>query len=504
MMAQRLKSECSETIGRDEEWTVTEQPPLVVDLDGSLLRVDTLHESIVRQFRSPQTIWTAFRAGLRGGKAALKAAFESGAPVETELLPVNVAVLDYVTAEASSGRDVYLATGANAHLANAVAERFGVFREVFSSDGVTNLTSRSKATFLSERFGKGGFDYIGNSAADLVVWSAARNAVFSGVEPPRGRLKSVGFSNELIDQRPSMRTLWFKQIRLHQSAKNILLFLPLLAAHEFLNPSLLGRAVIGFFAFTMMASAVYLLNDALDLDVDRAHSRKRNRPMAAGWISPLNALAFGGVLAILGFGVGAILGAGFFTVLVLYALLTLSYSWTLKRITLIDVITLALLYMVRIFAGAVATSIELSFWFTGVTLFLFLSLAFVKRYSEIITHSGDSKVPGRGYRAGDQGVVMALGVSSGLAAILLLAVYIQSDAVVLLYPAASLLWLSIPAVFFWFAHVWITASRGDMHEDPVVFALRNRVSLASAFVVAVLFILASLEQSKILIDFFVA
>lgn len=501
-MAQRLKSECAETVGCDEEWTVTEQPPLVVDLDGSLLRVDTLHESIVRQFRSPQTIWTAFRAGLRGGKAALKAAFESGAPVETELLPVNVAVLDYVTAEASSGRDVYLASGANSHLANTVAERFGVFREVFSSDGVTNLTSRSKATFLSQRFGKGGFDYIGNSAADLAVWSVARNAVFAGVGRPQGRLKSVGFSNELIDQRPSMRTLWFKQIRLHQSAKNILLFLPLLAAHEFLNPSLLGRAVIGFFAFTMMASAVYLLNDALDLDVDRAHSRKRNRPMAAGWISPLIALSVGVGLSVGGFVLAALLGWGFFFVVLIYALLTLSYSWTLKRITLIDVITLALLYMIRIFAGAVATSIELSFWFTGVTLFLFLSLAFVKRYSEIRTHSGDTKIPGRGYRASDQGVVLALGVSSGIAAILLLAVYIQSNAVALLYPAAPLLWLSIPAVFYWFSYVWMTASRGEMHEDPVVFALRDRTSLIAAGVVAALFIAATLPQFEVLLQIF--
>lgn len=481
---------------------MTSEPPLVVDLDGSLLRVDTLHESIVRQLRSPATIIRAVSALRSRGKAGFKAALASGAAVEVATLPVNEAVLEYVRGQADRGRTIVLATGANTHIASAIAERFGVFDEVLSSDGVTNLTSSAKAERLEQQFGAGGFDYIGNSFADLAVWKVARNALFAGVAEPSGALTSVAFSAKLIDQAPDRRRVWLKQVRLHQSAKNVLVFLPMIAAHEFFTTGVLLRAVLAFIAFTLMASAVYLLNDTLDLEVDRAHTKKRRRPQAAGWISPLHALGVGAALSVISFIISATLGLGFFLVISIYAALTLSYSWVLKRLTLIDVITLALLYMIRIFAGAVATGIELSFWFTGVTLFLFLSLAFVKRFSEISGHAEGELIPGRGYRGSDRSVVQALGVSSGIAAILLLAVYVQSDAVALLYPAATLLWLSIPAVFFWFAHVWITASRGDMHEDPVVFALRNRTSLISAAIIAGLFIVATLPQIATLVDVF--
>lgn len=469
--------------------------PLVVDLDGSYLRVDTLHELAARKLRSPGALWSAGWAGVRSGKAAMKAALANVTELDVSALPKNVEVAAYVASQAAQGRDVFLATGADRAVADSIVRSDTHFRSAIASDGQTNMTAQRKAEALVDRFGREGFDYIGNSRADLPVWAVARNAIYAGASAPSGALASIKFSEELIDRAPSRTSVWARQLRLHQSAKNALLLLPLIAAHELLNGPLLLRAALGFVAFTAMACAVYLLNDVLDVDADRAHRKKRFRPIAAGWVSPMTALGLGALLSVLGFGTGAILGGGFLAVLLVYAAVTLSYSFALKRIAMIDVITLALLYMIRILAGAVATGIALSFWFTGVTLFLFLSLAFVKRYSELTSHKGDVVVPGRGYRSTDRGVVMSLGVSSGIAALLLLANYIQSPDVVVLYPAPETLWLSIPIVFYWFAHVWLTASRGQMHEDPVVFALKDRPSIFAGLLAAAVFLAASFEQT---------
>ena len=478
------------------------EPPLVVDLDGTLLRVDTLHELLVRQLRSPIVLIRALVAGLRGGKARLKAELARSVSLDVATLPVNQLVFDFAEVESKRGRQIVLATGADSRIAAAAKDHFRFIDSYFASDGTTNLTAERKAEKLVDEFGSRGFDYIGNAPADLEVWRHARRSILAAVGTPGRLAHQRSFDELLVEPALSSRSAWLKQIRIHQSAKNLLLFLPLIAAHQVLNLGLLALAALGFVVFTMMASAVYILNDLLDLDADRSHRKKRFRPLASGRISPLLALLVGFVLSVGALTLAATIGVRFFTIVLLYAVLTLSYSWILKRITIVDVITLALLYMIRILAGAVITRIDLSFWFVGVTLFLFLSLALVKRYAEVSAHTAHGAVPGRGYRSGDEPVILALGVGSGIAAILLLAIYIQSDAVRLIYAAPELLWLTIPIVFFWFAHLWIVAARGEMHEDPVLFALRDKASLLSGAFLALLFILATVPVSTALIGVF--
>ncbi len=379
-----------------------------------------------------------------------------------------------------------------------MAVRYPILDGVFASDGHTNLTGARKAQVLVGDFGAQGFDYLGNSAQDRAVWKMANNAYLVTSKRIDQKLPSwarnTEFSQVLREDSPPSWWSWVRELRLHQSVKNLLLFLPLIAAHEFEDFGTLLHVAAGFVVFSLMASAVYLLNDLIDLPSDRQHARKAFRPIAAGNILPMHAFLVSTVLA-----VAAIVGAfaidiRFALVLLLYAALTIIYSFWLKRVPLIDVILLALLYMIRILAGAVVASIALSFWFTSVTLFLFISLALVKRYSELNRHTAqhpDEHLPGRGYRAVDTTVVLTLGVSSGMAVLLLLAIYLQSDAVAALYPSRDLLWLVIPAMFYWIGNIWLQAGRGVVHDDPIVFALRNPASLISAILIALLFIAAS-------------
>ncbi|MEF3405210.1 UbiA family prenyltransferase [Agromyces sp. CCNWLW203] len=474
--------------------------PLVVDLDGSLLRGDTLHESVVANLRHPAAVVSAAWALAAHGKAPMKRRLAETNRLDVTLLPTNSAVVSLMKGHAEQGGLIYLATGADRSVADAVAVRFDMFDAVFASDGLANLTSQAKADMLTTTFGERGFDYVGNSPEDAAVWSRAERAYLATTEARPRVPRWAGREVELLsDPGPTRLRAWLKELRVHQSLKNTLLFLPLIAAHEFTNPTALLLTIAGFIAFTFMASSVYLLNDLLDVNLDRAHRTKRDRPIAAGWIRPMHALYASAGLAIAALVLGILIGLSFAVVLVLYAALTFSYSYWLKRITLVDVITLAMLYMIRIVAGAVVTGIALSFWFTGVTLFLFLCLAFVKRYAELHSSQG-SPVPGRGYHGDDVHTILALGVGSGLASTLLLAIYIQSPAVSLLYPAAVVLWLVIPTVFYWIGNLWIKAGRGEMHDDPVIFALRDRASLVAAAIVLALFVAASLPATADLVE----
>ncbi|QRY41712.1 UbiA family prenyltransferase [Microbacterium hominis] len=473
---------------------MTASKPLVVDLDGSLLRSDSLHESIAAHLRRPGRLWAAASAGRRG-RAAFKRALAPGTEEALADAPLNPAVYALIGDAVAVGREVVIATGADDGVARAIASRVNGVREVIASDGQTNLTGAHKADELVSRFGRGGFDYVGNAPVDAAIWDAADVAYLAtsratGV-PAWARERS--FAAVLRDPRPPSWRVWMRALRVHQSLKNLLLFLPLIASHTLTDPTLLARAIIGFVAFTLMASAVYLLNDTLDIASDRTHPRKRSRPIAAGWISPLHAVAASGALVLCAILVASLLGPGFVTILLAYAAMTTAYSFWLKRITVVDIVTLALLYMVRIVAGAVATGIALSFWFTGVTLFLFLSLALVKRYAEAHQAREEGRdIRGRGYSGDDVHAILALGAATGVSAVLLLAIYIQSDAVSTLYAAPAVLWLVIPLLFAWIAHLWITAGRGDVHDDPLVFALRDPASLVAGALVLIVFFIASL------------
>lgn len=455
------------------------EPAFCVDLDGALVRTDLLIETAFALFRqAPLSILRAPFWLLRG-KAELKRRIAAEAPFDAANLPYNEAVLERVRREAGAGRRIALATAADERLARAVAAHVGLFDDVFASDGSINLAGPRKRDRLVEAYGEGGFDYLANGRVDLPVWERARRVIL--VSPERGVETALGGrARELLEPaRPALRAA-LRAIRPHQWLKNLLILAPLAAAHRADEPALLVQAALAFLCFCLCASGVYVLNDLLDLDADRRHVSKRARPFASGdlpvvwglWLAP-GLLGAALLLAAL------LLPAAFLGMLGLYLTGTLLYSFWFKRIVLLDAITLAGLYTARILAGGAAVGVALSFWLLAFSMFFFLSLAMVKRYTELRAlqeRGGAARAPGRGYEAGDLETIAMLGGASGYISVLVLALYVDSDAVTKVYRFPEAIWLVCPALLYWVSRIWLGARRGKLHDDPVVFAARDGVS----------------------------
>ncbi|MEO8672508.1 MAG: UbiA family prenyltransferase [Tahibacter sp.] len=452
--------------------------PLCVDLDGTLIRSDLLVESALQLLQRNPFYLFLFAIWLLRGKAHLKCEIARRSDLDMANLPYDERVLDWLRGEAAS-RPRVLCTASDQRLADALAAQVGGFEVVLASDGVRNLSGRSKGDALLERYGERGFDYAGNEAADLHVWKHARRAIVvnasNGLATAAARVCEV----ERVFERPRAGLrVWLKALRLHQWLKNLLVFLPLLAAHRVLETGGLLHAGIAFFAFGLCASGVYVLNDLLDLDADRRHPRKRKRPFAAGTLPLVHGLIAAPLLTLAGFGLAWFLSPLFAGVLLAYYVLTLAYSLRLKRIVMLDVVVLAALYTVRIVGGAAAVGGGLSFWLLAFSMFLFLSLAMLKRYTELIAlqANGSGKASGRGYAVEDLPLIQSLGGSSGYLSVLVLALYINSTASEALYRSPKVLWMLCPLLLYWISRVWVIAHRGNMHDDPVVFAVSDRVS----------------------------
>ena len=456
--------------------------PLVVDLDGTLLRSDLLLETGLAFVRHRPFKALRLFKWLVKGKAALKANLARAVDIDVTVLPYHPAVLDLVNSARKSGRKVVLATASHISLAERIAEHLGIFDQVLASDEKVNLSSHRKRDLLVEHFGVKGFDYVGNSSDDLSVWEVARDAYV--VNPERGverRAQAIGNVKEVMLSNVAGVKDWRKALRLHQWMKNILIFVPLLAAHQLGNYLLIWQGVMAFLFFGLCASSVYLLNDLLDLADDRHHGTKRFRPFASGRLSISSGIIVFPVLLIGAFaGAALFLPWAFVATLVAYYILTFAYSLWLKRQMAVDVIALAALYTLRIIAGAAAFGLELTFWILAFSMFMFLSLALVKRYAEL----GDArrkgvtqKTRGRGYYPGDLEMISSLGASSGYLAVMVLALYIHDQATTSLYAHPQIIWLACPLLLFWVTRVWMLTHRGQMHDDPVVFAIRDRASL---------------------------
>ncbi len=456
--------------------------PLVVDLDGTLLRSDMLLETgLAFLHQQPLYCWKLI-GWLLQGKTVLKERLARATDIDVDVLPYDQDVLAAIDAARVQGREIVLATATHERLAERIAAHLQVFDRVLATSGDCNLSARNKKDLLVTCFGDGGFDYMGNSRDDLLVWEAARYAVLvnpeRGVESqarPRGNVDRVIASNSVgvAD--------WLKALRLHQWAKNVLIFVPLLAAHELLNPALLGQGLLAFLLFGLCASSVYVLNDLVDLTDDRHHATKRRRPFASGRLPiRFGLVAFPLLLMIAFAGALAFLPLRFTYVLAAYYAFTLLYSLWLKQQIAVDVIALAILYTVRVIAGAVAVGLALTFWILAFSMFIFLSLALVKRYAELreARQKGSlGKARGRGYYPEDLEVISSLGTSSGYLAVLVLALYINDRSALELYSQPHAIWLACPLLLFWITRVWMLTHRGQMHDDPVVFAIRDRVSL---------------------------
>ena len=469
---------------------------IAVDLDGSLVQSDMLIESLFMFVRaSPLQVFRLF-AWLLRGKAYFKARIADVVVPDATTLPYNRPLLQWLETQRSAGAALVLATASDHRIAHAIAGHLRVFDEVLGTEG-RNLASRNKRDALVARYGERGFEYVGNSSADLAVWEAA--SVIHVATPDRGVLakaQRIGRTGQVFDERRGYLKVLRKALRMHQWAKNLLVFVPLLAAHRLTELPLLGNGVLAFLCFGACASSVYLLNDMFDLADDRRHRTKQNRPLASGALSVLHAMVWIPALLLIAFGAAFLwLPPMFSVVLLSYYILTLAYSMSLKRIVMLDVVTLAMLYTVRVVAGAAAISHATTFWILAFCMFIFLSLAFVKRYTELYDAKDrgiNEKAPGRGYLPADFELLASLGGSAGYLSVLVLALYLNDSAAQVLYRHPRWLWLACPLLLFWLSRVWLIAHRGQMNDDPIVFALRDKVSRVVGIAFVLIFVLAAL------------
>lgn len=466
--------------------------PLCLDLDGTLIRSDLLVESALALFARNPFLLLAMFAWLLRGKAHLKREIARRVRLDASLLPYNRPVVQWAR-EQQKIRPLVLCTAADASLAEGVAEHVGGFSTVLASDGVLNMSGRKKAQALVDLYGERGFDYAGNAAVDLHIWQRARSAIVVGSSR---RLAAAAARVTRVERvfavpGPSPR-VWLRALRTHQWIKNVLVFLPLLAAHRVLDIHALTTTFFAFVCFGLCASSVYLTNDLLDLPADRQHHRKRHRPLAAGTLPLVSGVAAAIGFLICSFAMAWFLAPAFFVVLLGYYILTTGYSLLFKRMMMLDVVVLAMLYTSRILAGAAVTEIEPSFWLLAFSMFIFLSLAMVKRYTELLTmqRAGKVKASGRGYDVDDIPLIQSLGSSSGYLAVLVLALYIDSTASQSIYRHPHYLWMLCPLLLYWISRTWAIAHRGVMHDDPVVFAVMDNVSRLLLFIAAAIVIVA--------------
>ncbi|GBG14007.1 4-hydroxybenzoate octaprenyltransferase [Novimethylophilus kurashikiensis] len=455
--------------------------PLCVDLDGTLIKTDLLVESFLALVkRNPLALFLCFW-WLLHGKARLKAEIAQRVEMDMSLLPYHAELTAFLQEEVSHGRRLYLCTAADRQLAQQVAAHLGIFDAVLASDGRTNLSGKYKAALLSEKFGESGFDYCGNSHADLAIWKHAQYAIVVGHQGA-GIVRAAGAINRNTVHFAHDKAGWMqvlKAMRVYQWVKNSLIFVPLLTSHLFLDINYVWPAVVAFFAFSLCASSVYLLNDMLDLEADRRHARKRTRPFASGQLSLVTGMWLTGGLLACGLALALLLPIKFMLVLAAYYALTLAYSFALKKMLLVDVFALAGLYTSRILAGGAATDIPLSSWLILFSITIFLSLAFVKRYSELHSklEEGEQSAAGRGYLTKDLSILSTFGTSAGYLAVIIMAIYLNDPQTNLMYSHRSALWGVFAGMMFWVSWMWMNAYQGKMTDDPIVFALKNRVSL---------------------------
>lgn len=468
------------------------KPPLVVDLDGTLLCSDLLLETGLAFARAHPARLLHPVLWLTQGKAKLKDGLARSTMLDVSRLPYDLAVIELIEAERRKGRRIILATASHHTLAERVAEHLQLFDDVIASDADRNLSAQQKKDALVQRFGEGGFDYVGNAHDDLPVWRAARQAYVvnpeRGLEPHARQLDNL--AAVIRSNQPALRD-WAKALRFHQWTKNLLIFVPLLAAHRLSDLALVTQGLLAFLLFGLCASSVYLLNDLLDLGDDRHHATKRHRPFAAGRLSLKSGLLAFPLLLLAAFA-GALwwLPIEFTAVLAVYYALTLAYSLVLKRWMVIDVMALASLYTLRIIAGAAALAIPLTFWMLAFSMFMFLSLALVKRYAELrqARVKGDTdKARGRGYYPSDLEMLASLGGASGYVAVMVLALYINDLSATALYRHPEIIWLACPLLLLWITRVWMLTHRGQMHDDPIVFAISDRTSLIIGALFALVF-----------------
>lgn len=458
--------------------------PLCVDLDGTLIHTDLLIESLLLLIKRNPLYIFCLPFWLLGGRAAFKEEIAKRVSLNAAYLPYNSELLRWLELEKAAGRPLWLCTGSHHSLAEAVSEHLNIFEGVMATTAAENFTGETKARALTARFGERGFDYCGNEQKDLAVWKVSHGGIVVNADKSlEERVRAIIDVKAVFPRKTGKKAkALLAAVRMPQWVKNVLIFVPLIAAHHATDIPALKDTVIAFWSFCFCASAVYLLNDMLDLEADRQHPSKALRPFAAGnlplitgFVLMPSLLAASFVLAV------SFLTVEFLLVLCSYYLLTVAYSFALKRLPIVDTLCLACLYTLRIVAGAAAAGVPLSFWLLLFSVFFFLSLAWVKRCTELeaIQRNGREHAAGRGYKADDLPLLKAFGIVAGYLSILVLALYIDSPAVTALYRHPQIIWFICILMLYWISRIWLKTHQGKMHDDPVIFALKDKTSLVT-------------------------
>ncbi len=462
--------------------------PLAIDLDGTLIRSDLLVESLCVLLKTKPLIALLIPFWMFSGKAWVKAQIARHTRLSPRRLPLNPDFKEYLDQQKDTKRRVVLATASNEKFAADICEHFG-FDDYLASNDTTNLSGKTKQKQLVDKFGENGFDYAGDSEQDLPVWKSAREAILVNAEIriQKKLSRKVNFTSIFDTSNPSLLN-YLKAMRIHQWLKNILIFVPLLVSHKFSDSLSVFNTILAFFAFSLCASSVYILNDLFDLPDDRLHPNKKNRPIASGALPIKSALFMIPILLLVSGIIASVLSWQLGLVLAFYYFLTLIYSLYLKSIAMLDVQILASFYTLRLIAGAAVIGVTPSFWLLAFSMTLFLSLALAKRYTGLLVRKNAGQQPAsrRGYNLSDMPMLQASGVAAGYISVVILALYVNSNDISGLYSHPMALWMLCPAVLYWISRVWMYVHRGFMHDDPLIFAVTDRVSLLiGALMVAV-------------------
>jgi 4-hydroxybenzoate polyprenyltransferase len=476
---------------RNETDVITDMPPLVVDLDGTLTPTDTLAESVVKLVKQSPSKLLRLALLLPKGRAVFKSFVAANSTFSPDALPYREPLIHYLRNERNGGRRLILATASHKTIAEGVSAHLGIFDDVIATNS-TNLKGKNKLEAIRQFIGEE-FVYAGDSAADIPIWESAKAAVLVGASDStseavrRKRPIEAEFPRDPV----RLRT-WAKALRIHQWVKNLLIFVPVLTAFSFLDAGKLVDSAVAFLAFSLVASATYIVNDLWDLDSDRNHPRKKLRPLASAEVSIVSALVVSVSCLAAGLVLAGMLSTQFLLMLVLYLVVTSSYSWVLKQYVVIDVIVLSLLYTLRIIAGSVAIGVTTSKWLLAFSVFFFLSLALVKRCSELLSleKSGGVATIGRDYRVTDLTVLWPLGVGAAISAVVVFGLFISSPETAAQYATPIALWLVALGLVYWLSRLWIKTARGEMHDDPVVYAIKDKGSRIVVFFMAATMIAA--------------
>jgi 4-hydroxybenzoate polyprenyltransferase/phosphoserine phosphatase len=468
--------------------------PLCLDLDGTLIKSDALFESLIQMLKTNPFLLFIVPFWLVKGKPHLKEEIDKRIEFNAELLPYNEDLINYTKKEKAKGRKVYLVTASHISIANKVGNYLGLFDGIYGTEKGVNLKSKKKAEFLNKKFGENNYVYAGDAKVDFNIWKHSKKAIV--VSDNNSFIKQVEKTFEVektfYEKKNLFKTI-IKEIRVYQWVKNILLFLPLLLAHSISNVTLLSDVIIGFFSFSLSASFVYVLNDLLDLQSDRSHPRKRKRPLASGRLPIQIGILLVPLLLIVGLSLSFLISFKFQIILISYIVLTTAYSFKLKKIPMLDIILLATLFTTRIVAGAYAAEVYLSMWILAFSMFFFMNLAVLKRYTELLTMKKRNEIEarGRGYTVEDMGLLLSIGPAAGFLSVLIFVLYINSSQATGLYNYTEVLWLIAPIFIYWISRIWHLSVRGKMTDDPIVFTVKDKESYIVGFLILIIVLFAA-------------